>query len=375
MTKIAFCADIHVGNHKNGIKHGGEITAGLNVRCQQVLTVLKGAKDKANELEVDAFVVAGDLFDTARPLPQMIRAVQEILEDIPAVLLIGNHDRVSDANGDHALGPLLPVAEVVEHATVIRIGDVDLGCMPYKPGNAREWFDDETMILRSQYSKEEGRVRLLTLHLGIEDDDTEHFLKGAHDAIDRTVVEEAMEHMGLTYVFAGNWHDHRHWYVDDGLKGICQCGTLAPTGWDNSGDDGYGLLCVFDTEKRPLVSFHEIPGPRFLTVNGARAADSLLEPATKKGNAVHVRWEANIDEMQEAQEEIDEWVAAGIVVAGNVDPFDDKSEEAARTAAKVARKAETLGEALAKFVEEMPLEEGIDRAEVLSRAQTYLGGA
>jgi len=371
--KIATIADCHVGNHKNGILHGGPIKCGMNTRCRQVVTALERAVAFCKEQEVDALVVAGDTFDTARPPPQMVEAVQRILDEVPSIVLVGNHDRWSDAPGDHALGPLYPVANVIEEPRSVVLGEWELVLVPYMPGNAKDWFEDAVdAVLKKDLEKQ----RLLFFHLGVEDEHTSSFLRGAHDSIHRDVVEELMELHDITYAFAGNWHDHQHWPVLDGAGGIAQCGTLAPTGWDNEGDDGFGNVVLFDTEAKPPVTFHEIPGPRFLTVNGPRAIDTVIKHSRERGNDVFVQWRAPLERLREAQEEINEWVDAGLIVGGKAVIEDDqRAEEAAREAAKVTRKAETLGEALAKFVEAMPLQDGVDRGDVLEKAQSYLGGA
>lgn len=371
MTRFAFVADVHVGNHA---KCAGKIEAGINTRCRLVLEALERAVHVARDMEVDAFVVAGDLFDTARPPPQMVREAQRIIEQVPAIVLVGNHDRVSDAAGDHALGPMLPVADVIEYAETIVFDDWALICIPFIPGNAKEWFP-EVVAERCQEPLTSTRKKLITFHLGVEDEKTEHFLRGAHDSVTKDMVEQVMEENDITYAFAGNWHDHRHWYVRDGKCGIVQVGTLAPTGWDNDGTDGYGTVAIFDSEKTPHVSFVEVPGPRFVKVRGPSAVDTFIAHAKKEGHSVFVKWMATLDNIREAHEELEEWTAAGEIVGWDVAVDDDRAEQAAKESAKVARKAQTLGEALAKFVEAMPLEEGVDRAWVLEKAQSYLGGA
>lgn len=371
MTRIGIVADVHCGNHR---KHGGDIVAGLNRRCREVIATLARAAAAAKEAEVDAFVIAGDLFDTARPNPQMLAAVQCVLEDLPTIVLVGNHDRVSDLLGDHALGPLAPIATVVENVQAIPIGiHLNLMCVPYFPGHAANWFEQEVAKL-AQSNKVEGVTRLLCFHLGVEDENTSHFLRGQHDSIHKDLVAQVMIDYGIEYAFAGNWHTHQHWYVKDGEHGIVQCGTLAPTGWDNEGTDDYGMLVLFDTEATPRVRIEEIPGPRFVDVSGPTAVDSFIAKLTKEGQYVYARWRAGLEDLQGANEEIREWIDAGLIVGGHVEAEDNRAEAAAREAAKVTGKAETLAEALAVFVEKMPLVEGVDRALVLAQAQEFLAG-
>lgn len=383
---IGFCADVHIGNHK---KLGGRTLAGCNERCEIVVETLARACDRllAFGVRPAQLVVCGDLFDTSRPSPQVLRKAQATLERLRdsrtgesgAVLLVGNHDRVSDAPGDHALGPLAPVARIIERPTVMRpgTGHVELLCVPYMPGNAREWFAPTVASLANECERGVGkpRERVLCFHLGIEDDRTSHYLKGAHDAIDLADLRAVMAEHGIRHAFAGNWHEFRSWDANETGK-IVQCSALAPTGFDNAGLDGFGMLHLYDHGAKQQITSVEIPGPRFLTVQGASAAETVIDSANEAGHLVFARYRADAAHVKEAQATLDEWISEAIVHAGFVDPEDDEqAEKAARDAAKAARKAETLGQALAEFVEHMPLEEGIDRAEVVQRASEYLGGA
>ena len=119
--RVAFVADVHVGNPQ---RFGGDIKAGINKRCQMVLDSLAKAVVIAAANKSEYFVICGDLIDYVKIEPQIIAAIQLILRDakrlgMQAVLLKGNHENVSQALGDHALGPLKPLARIVEVPTTI----------------------------------------------------------------------------------------------------------------------------------------------------------------------------------------------------------------------------------------------------------------
>lgn len=100
MSFISFIADTHIANHR---RFAGESRACINVRCHTTLNSLEQAVESAR----GTLVVLGDIFDTVRPEPQVIAAVQLALwETHTTFLLLGNHDMVSTQPGDHALGPL-----------------------------------------------------------------------------------------------------------------------------------------------------------------------------------------------------------------------------------------------------------------------------
>lgn len=371
--KTAFVADLHVWNHR---VYGGSFHAGLNDRCRMALDVLKRAQEVASAHDCyGGMVAAGDIFDGVKPSPQMIAEVQDIMEKSVWHLIKGNHDAASSAPGDHALAPLWPVAQIYEGPTVIEMaGDStewDLLAVPYQPGAASEWFPPAVADLAEQSKR---KMKVLCFHLGIEDEKTDVWLSGAHDSIPLGVLEKLMKEHGILTCFAGNWHDHRHWYVIDGKHDVVQCGTLIPTGFDNPGVEGYGQLCMFDPDAEPgkMVSFVEIPGPRFLKVSGPNA-ESYIRVAKDEGNTVFVKWTSKSEGYAAAEETLTAWKEQGIVDAGGVFPDEDEVEEKAREAAEAAKSATTLESALAAFIEKMELGiEGIDPALVLEMCKTLL---
>jgi DNA repair exonuclease SbcCD nuclease subunit len=321
------------------------------------------------------------MFDTSRPSPQVIAAAQEAIEDeeIEKVLMVGNHDKSSTEGGDHALGPMRPMpSRLVQFPELVTIGDVDLLCIPFMPGPAKTWFEAAVAKI-AQGSK---RKRVLAFHLGIEDSGTPSYLRGAPDSIHVDIVRKVMRDHSIGYAFCGNWHNRQDWSLNNtDEREVVQCGTLIPTGFDNPGRDHYGFLHVFDMNERGEMSAEaiEIPGPRFLILKdeiGKRTeAAAMIDELNAEGHTVYVKWKTTAKLRPEIAALCAGWQNDGLIKGWEIAIDADESvDKAARKAAKKARKAENLAEALAKFVQALPLEEGIDRAEVLSRAQAYLGG-
>ena len=380
--RIAFAADCHIGNHR---RFGGPETAGVNVRGALTLDAFRAAYRTALAERCSAFVVAGDVFDEDCPSPQVLAAVQDILngdgEVAPSavpILLVGNHDQHSTAIGDHALGPLGFQATIVD-SPAVQVLEGEAGevvavlSVPYDPRPAGEWLAETVAGLASSDEARGSTSRVLAVHLGISDEHTPAFLRGARDAVDVATIAKVAAAAGCSHVFAGNWHDRKQW-SRHGVH-VVQCGALVPTGFDNPGLHGYGGLHVLDTAGvGTRVTSHEVPGPRFVTVDGPDALRRELASARAKRCRVfaRVRAGAGTDEVAAAQDAI----AAGLggdVLGGEVDLDRTEATAAARTAAHAARKSETLSEALARFVGAMPLDEGVDRAEVLRRATACLG--
>lgn len=364
--RLAFCADLHIGNHR---RFGGPVVAGLNTRCRLALKTLGGAVAAAQDAGCEALVVLGDLFDTSRPEPQIIAAVQDVVKDMPLIVLLGNHDQVSAEPGDHALGPLAPVASIVETPQILSMGAVELWTIPFRPGRAVDWLPQVMAEVQGD-SRSGGQpppVRVLALHLGLQDDSTAPWLKESHDSVPVDLVDQLMQKYRISLAFAGNWHDQKQW-TRTGI--ITQVGTLCPTGWDNPGMKGYGGLAVLDTERIPVVSLKEIPGPRFVTLR------SVAGPwPSREENQVFVKLIAPPDFMDTAGKWIQNEKDARRIFDGEVEPEGTEERVAAITAAQTARSATTLDEAIAGFVGEMPLPEGVKRDSVLARVKQYLGGA
>lgn len=385
MTRIAVVADVHVGNP---LRLGGPTTAGVNRRGRHVLQALEWAARKTLELGCSALVVAGDLFDTDRPSPQLVRAVQRILEAVPAVLLLGNHDQTSTEKGDNALGPLSPVATIVEDPTILRVEDAELWLVPFRPLPAKTWLEGAVEVLAEKLETSSGPApgSLLVFHAGISTSQTPDFLAGAKDQIALEDLYGLLERSEIGAAVAGNWHEHRVW--EDGPQ-VAQVGALAPTGWDNPGLLDYGWMVVYDTATRAFESLR-VPGPRFLDVTSQPELDRLVHllssaedevPAADGAAHAYVRWVAGGADLAAAEASVRALVEAGVFVDGVAEPDGKERRREAAAAAEAARSTDGVREALSRYVAEMPvvLPEGSSltvetmRAEILSRSIDLLG--
>ncbi len=366
--RISFTADIHIGQFK---AFAGPLEAGLSRRCKLVLKALHDASKKAIDLGCNEMVVLGDLFESARPSPQMLAATQVVIGDeVPWTILKGNHDAVSDAVGDHALGPLQPLATIIDKPRVIDWADSDVSMItiPFLPGNGADWFPKAVIKAAKKATREH---KILCFHLGVTDSTTAPFLRDAHDSIKVETVFGLMDELDIEAAFAGNFHSHQVWREEGRV--ICQVGTLAPAGFDESGADGWGKLVTWSPSAPAAITIDEIPGPRFIDVSGP-GAKSMLASIKEDGNTVFVRWKAPRDRVAQAKATIDTWIQEGIITDGRAEPEDDGEAVAeARTAAVTARSVETFAEALAAVVNALQLPEGVTHGEILEMCRKYVG--
>lgn len=374
---ISFIADVHAGNHR---RFGGKVEAGINYRCHQVFDVLSAARDRAKELH-SPLVSLGDLFDSARIEPQIIAAAQRALSEVDCYALLGNHEQVSTAFGDHSLGPLHGhgMIEVVETPRVEHIGGVELLLVPFQPGKADDWLPSAVHHLnpRAVEVSKKDSLRVLCLHLGIRDEKTAAWLVDSHDAVSIDLLRGLAQTYGLDAIVAGNWHERRSWKLElsDHYCEVMQVGALVPTGFDNPGMRGYGTVATFDPKAKEgaRLSYAELPGPRFLKL---RAGDDV---PLAKGNKLYVQITAPREHVAACEAHLAASIDNGDFVAGEVVPDGDEQQAAVRDAADSARSEDTLAGALAAFVQRMPLEDEakVDRSLVLAKCKGYLaaGGA
>ena len=360
MSRLAFVADVHVGNPST---FSGPVVAGINTRGAEVLATLEKAVEAAGS---STLVICGDLFDTSSPSPQLIAEVQRILSQAShVVVLLGNHDQVSDAFGDNALGPLTPLPNVmtVECAEALPLEDCTLLAVPFQTGDCREWFPEAVAAIASVPTPKHHK-KVLVFHLGIIDQNTPSFLRKAHDAIELEVVQELVKKHGIDAAFCGNWHNPRAW------RNIVQCGALCPTGWDNP-EWNYGRVWTYDTNTQ-VLAFREIPGPRFLSVEDMEDAEGCVEKANQYGHKLYLTLKGEAGADPAMLETVREWGVTARAVADN-----EAAREATRAAASAVKQASTLQSALAGFIAKMPVEEGVDREKIRAMAQKYLaqGGA
>jgi hypothetical protein len=251
---VGVVADVHV---ENGKTHAGELVAGVNERCRRTLDCLRRAVETPGPYgKIEALIVAGDLFDSCKPLPQIIRAVGDILRPLQrAYLIVGNHDQHSSTEGDHALSALglLPNVQIIDKPTTW--ADVP------KPFMMLPYGYDLRSLQDPKYKNILWNDVIVIAHHGIRDDNMANWTR------DKGVPVDEIE-AWLTKHNAG--HPHRSW-----LGGrIQQIGALAPVDWRNPGFDAYGSVIHINTERTELVPhtgklgwpLHRtvVRGPRFV---------------------------------------------------------------------------------------------------------------
>lgn len=362
-TRIAFVADVHAANFR---RFGGKMSNGVNQRFRLVQDALRSALEAAEASDAHDFVVLGDLFDVAKPSPMELAAVMGLFANSPLTihLLLGNHDQSSDEPNDNALAPFRFIENVRVYTEPAVVGRLIL--VPFRAGPALEWLSDT--LARLALPERDDYV--LALHLGIADAKTPNFLRAAHDSVAVDDLFPLMFEYGIATACAGNWHDPRQWEVfdvrTDKAHRVFQVGTLAPTGFDNAGD-AYGRMLVLDKK----ATVREVASrPRFLSLS---YEDGDLPALRERTDRPFVKVTARVRNLAAATAELEELRVAGAIADFYVLPDREVVIAAAHSAAKAARAASTVDEAVARYVEKMPIAPGLDRQEVLEAVRKYLG--
>lgn len=153
MVKIVHLSDIHIGS---GFSHGKiNPETGINTRLEDFVYTLSLCIDRAISEPVDLVLFGGDAFPDATPPPYVHEAFASQFRrladaNIPAVLLVGNHDQHSQGNGGASLSIyrtlVVPGFIVGDTITTHRIstanGDVQIITLP--------WLNRSTLLTRPE---------------------------------------------------------------------------------------------------------------------------------------------------------------------------------------------------------------------------------
>jgi len=145
--RVLVTGDWHLGVTQYGVMDEN----GINSRISDVEGVLNRVIDKAAEMNVDLFVVAGDIFHTNRPTPEEQRVFWRVLQRLQsqrlkARFIIGNHDYNAKLGASHALKLFQDIInsdqiKIIDETEWERFGDELLVCWyPYR-GQAPDWAD------------------------------------------------------------------------------------------------------------------------------------------------------------------------------------------------------------------------------------------
>ena len=153
MVKVLHLSDIHLGS---GFSHGKvNPETGINTRLEDFVNSLQICIDRAIAEPVDLVLFGGDAFPDATPAPYVHEAFASQFRrladaNIPAILLVGNHDQHSQGSGGASLSiyrtlvvPGFIVGDTIAtHRLSTRSGDVQIITLP--------WLNRSTLLTRPE---------------------------------------------------------------------------------------------------------------------------------------------------------------------------------------------------------------------------------
>lgn len=289
--------------------HVGKTLRGRS-RADEHRAVLAEIADIADDRQVDAVLVAGDLFDTAAPGPESEEIVYEVLlrlaRDRTVVVIAGNHD---NPNRFHAVKSLLGLGNVIALPRVARPDDGGVVEVSAKSG-------EHARIVLLPFVSQRGIVRTEELmaqdgdqHAGAYAERLKEVLAALCPSADPDAVNLILAHAMVTggtkgggersvhtadqyrietdafpddYHYVALGHLHRAQQLGGKLP-ICYSGS--PLQLDFGETEDAKSVNVVEAKPRQPARFEQVPlssGRRLRQVRGSMAA--LAELATSVGD-------------------------------------------------------------------------------------------
>jgi DNA repair exonuclease SbcCD nuclease subunit len=220
--------------------------AGTGSRLREVrLETLRRTLEVARDREVDAFLIAGDLFEDNQVDEALVRTVLDAFRACPSVrvfILPGNHDPFS---GPDSVWQRKAFLHAPANVHVQReAGVVDLG------GNVRL----VAAPLRQKQSSHDPSLKLVELSAALPSDVIKigitHgalAIESKHQPNDFPIALNAASRAGLDYLAIGHWHN---WLADTDGGRIVMPGTPEPDRFSND-DSGHVALVEIDSPGQP----------------------------------------------------------------------------------------------------------------------------
>jgi exonuclease SbcD len=288
VTRIAFCADLHVDSYGSRIDPG----TGLNARLVDYLRTTAWVAEEARRRGAEALVIAGDFTERRHPAPWLVSRIRGALSSFPGrqVYLRGNHD------GEIAGGSIVTLLDdgfdeqdeagrtgVSRPRIVLIDGDVVLACIPYldrhflraQPGMEKVPDAEVYQVLGDQF---------LTIARGLYAEARADYpdaacvlvchqtLAGAHMSesqqaflgdLGLVIDARALAAIGFEAVIAG--HLHRHQVVLEEPCPVLYPGSIERVDFGEE-HEAKGFI-VADVEPGQFAwEFVETPARRFLTL-------------------------------------------------------------------------------------------------------------
>ncbi len=263
-VKFIHIADSHLGAGGFGNKMS---PAGFNQREEDICDAFRAAIDISLELKPDFVIHAGDLFHMVRPTNRIINfAIRELLrlirEDIPVVIISGNHDAPKQRSVGHVLSIFenLPGVYPVFKSKyeIVELKGVAIGCLPHclTPEILQEQFQN--------VQPREGLLNILVAHGVAAGIDQFSMAEISEEEIPSSVFQR-----GFDYIALG--HYHKYTEVD---KGVYYAGSTERLSFNELGEKK-GIMEVEIPDLKTV--FHRLPAREMIELESIDASEMDYE--------------------------------------------------------------------------------------------------
>ena len=223
--KIIHCADIHLDSRMSANLTGEK----AKERRTELLTTFRKMVEYGADHEVDAILIAGDLFDTKNVSATARNVVKDLIlghSDMEFYYLQGNHDEGSFAGGLSQIPENLHLFD--SRWTEYRLGKkVCITGVELNPENSGSIYH--------ALSLDADLVNIVVLH----GQESEYSAKDKAETIHLT----ALKNKGIDYLALGHIHSYKKERLD-GRGVYCYPGCLEGRGFDECGEHGFVELTV-----------------------------------------------------------------------------------------------------------------------------------
>lgn len=245
--KILHSADWQLGCAFSGFGEKAPI-----LRAQRLVT-LRRTLELARQEAVDAFVIAGDLFEDNQVAQGLLSETADLFASVPGLrifILPGNHDPVS---GPGCIWRRPPFAAPPSNVTVI----TEPGVFPLGPGfllgnplKQRLSTQDPSVRLGELAANlPAGSIKVGITHGALA-------IEGKHQPNDHPIHLQAASRAGLDYLALGHWHQ---WFsCDDGR--MLMPGTPEPDAFEHADGRFVALVEIEGPGALPRVRQMEVAG-------------------------------------------------------------------------------------------------------------------
>ena len=302
--RLLHLADLHLGTENYGRL---DPATGLHSRLMDFLQCLASLFDHAIDEQLDAVLLAGDVYRTPTPNPtwqrefaQQLRRLQQA--EIPVALVVGNHDTpaaVGRATSVDVFSALdVPFTHIFRQPGIKRIettaGPLQIAALPWPTRHWLKTLDDYRTLPPEQIQREIRRIcasqiqsmaaevdeaipSVLLAHLAAAEATYSGAERTALVGNDPTLLTGQLAHPAFDYVALG--HVHRHQKLTD-TPPVVYAGSIERVDFGEEREQKGGCVVSIDgtTTRQTQVEFVASPARPMVTIDvDARGDEDLTE--------------------------------------------------------------------------------------------------